>query len=267
MSSKSRDTGPYPLLGKQRQKEIRALQQKKYRDRFQQFVIEGIRSVQSALDAKASIDAVIVSRNGKLDAHTEKRITQQSIPLYAVSRNDLDRLSGVRTSQVVLAVVHQQSVPWETLLTMESVLVLDGVQDPGNVGTLIRTAAWFGVEGIVAGAGTADFYNPKVVRASMGGLWDIQLAQTAHVTTLLRRAHAQGRSVYGADLDGTPMRAWHPRKPSMLVMGSEAHGIQGEVRACLHEAVTIPSQAGRQGVESLNVAVAGGLLMERWLGN
>lgn len=267
MGSKSSVTGPYPLLGKQRQKEIRALQQKKYRDRFQQFVVEGMRSVQSALDAKVSIVAVIVSRDVKLDARTEKRITQQSIPLYAVSTNDLDRLSGVRTSQGVLAVVNQRSVPWETLLTMESVLVLDGVQDPGNVGTLIRTAAWFGVEGIVAGAGTADFYNPKVVRASMGGLWDVRLAQTAHVMPLLRRAQAQGWSIYGADLAGTPMRQWQPQRPAMLVMGSEAHGIQGEVRACLHEAVTIPSQAGRQSVESLNVAVAGGLLMERWLGN
>jgi TrmH family RNA methyltransferase len=144
--------------------------------------------------------------------------------------------------------------------------VLDAVQDPGNAGTIIRTAAWFGVDALVAGPGTVDFFNPKVVRAAMGGLWDVRLSRTDDLVVLLDRLAAAGFHRYGADLEGMRLRDWSPRVPSVLVLGSEAHGVSPEIAAAVDDRVTITGSPRRHGAESLNVAVAAGILMQHWLG-
>jgi TrmH family RNA methyltransferase len=149
-------------------------------------------------------------------------------------------------------------------------LLLDGVQDPGNVGALVRTAAWFGVQTVVGDEGTADFENPKAVRASMGGLWDVALARVPDLGPVLDRLAAEGAALWGADLGGTSVAAWAPGHTAALVMGSEAHGLSADVAERLHRSggglVHIPGAAGARGVESLNVSVAGGVLLARWLG-
>ena len=250
-------------LSNRRRKEIGKLGRVKYRRRFQQMIVEGDRAVAAAIEAGAPLVDVVISKDRQGDPLVER----VSVPVYVVSEGEMARLSDVETPQGVLAVVRTKLMPEDQLPARRTILALDGVQDPGNVGTALRTAAWFGAEAVLAGSGTAGLFNAKVVRAAMGGLWDVQLAKTKDLAgrlAVLREGHAF--QVYGADLKGISIREWKPAAPSVLVLGSEAHGISSAVKEQLSERLVIEGSRKRQGTESLNVAVAGGILLYQWLG-
>lgn len=249
-------------LSKRRLKEIRSLSTKKYRDRLGQTIVEGVRGVEAALDAGARLTEILTTESA-LDA-SGAAVERSGAPCYVVSDREMDRISDVETSQGVLAVVAVERMKDDRLDGLARIIALDGLQDPGNAGALIRTAAWFGVDAVVTAAGTVDLYNPKVVRAAMGGLWDVGHAHVDDLATLLRRLRSAGFTAYGADLEGTAAGEWTPSEPSVLVFGSEAHGISGSVAALLDERIVIPGNARRRGVESLNVAVAGGIAVYEW---
>lgn len=253
-------------LTNRRRKEIASLGQKKYRDRLGQMLIEGVRSVASALDAGAPLLEVVVAEGALSQPEVQALTGTTSGPVYVLPDAEVERLSEVRSSQGVLAVARTDLIPAARLAGLQTVLVLDGVQDPGNVGTLVRTAGWFGAQAVLAGPGTADFFNPKAVRAAMGGLWDVRLARTDHLAATLDDLHAARFHLYGADLEGTAVHTWAPRTPSALVFGSEAHGLSAAVAQRLDERVAIGGAPTRAGTESLNVAVAAGILVYEWLG-
>jgi TrmH family RNA methyltransferase len=253
-----------PSLPERRRKEIASLVRKKYRERLGQFVVEGLRSVQAALDARAPLVELVVADTVQRDARVQALLAQAAVPAFVLPVRAFERLSAVQTSQGTLAVARATPFPAASLAGLQAVLVLDGVQDPGNVGTVMRTAAWFGVDALLAGPGTADYYNPKVVRAAMGGLWDLHLAGTDDLAGSLRRLQAAGFGLYGADLEGTEAAAWQPRRPSALVLGSEAHGLSPGVARVLDERIVIAGASRSLGAESLNVAVAAGILIYQW---
>lgn len=253
-------------LSNRRSKEIASLAKKKYRERLGQFLIEGVRSVEAAVEANAPLVEIILTEAAQEDKRVQVLIQAAAVPVHVVSERDLEKLSDVQTSQGVLAVARTELIPEGRLPSCSTILALDGVQDPGNVGTLIRTAAWFGAEAVLAGPGTADVFNPKVVRAAMGGLWDVPLARTDDLATCLATLREAGLACYGADLEGTSAAHWTPRTPSVLVLGSEAHGLSTEVQALLDERIAIRGTPRRAGTESLNVAIAGGILVYAWLG-
>jgi len=253
-------------LSNRRSKEIASLARKKYRERLGQLLIEGVRSVEAAVEADAPLVELIVSEAAQEDERVQAFVQAAAVPVHTVSEHDLGKLSDVQTSQGVLAVARIKLLPEDRLSSCPTILALDGVQDPGNVGTLIRTAAWFGARAVLAGPGTADVFNPKVVRATMGGLWDVPLARTDDLATTLTRLQKAGFSCYGADLEGTSAARWTPRNPSVLVLGSEAHGLSPDVQALLDEHIAIQGAPRREGTESLNVAIAGGILVYAWLG-
>ncbi len=253
---------PQPLT-ERRRKEIASLQQKKYRDRLGQMVVEGLRSVESAVEAGAPLVELVVAESRRADPAIEALLKAAGVPFYAIKDADLARLSDVETAQGILAVVRLpgEEAAWEGV---RRVLALDAVQDPGNVGTLVRTAAWFGIDAVLAGPGSADLFSPKVVRSAMGGLWDVVLSRSPDLPRSLGDLREKGFALYAADLEGSPPDEWHPSAPSVLVLGSEAHGVSAEVRALVGGFVSIPGNPGRRGAESLNVSVAGGILMQQW---
>ena len=256
---------PHRLTARRR-KEIAALAHKKYRTRLGQLLVEGLRSIEAAVTAEAPLVEVIVTEAAAGDARVQELLERVEVPVYVLSEAEIGALSDVQTSQGLLAVARTQLLPEAELATLRSILVLDGVQDPGNVGTMIRTAAWFGADALLAGPGTADLFNPKVVRAAMGGLWDLHLVRTADLAATLKRLHADGFALCGADLQGRPARQWTPSSPSVLVLGSEAHGLTPAVHRLLDERVVVTGAAETKGAESLNVAVAAGILVYQWLG-
>ncbi len=255
-----------PELSRRRIKDLASLGRKKHRDRLGEFLVEGVRSVESAVEAGAPLVELLVAEEARADARVRAVLDGVEVPVHTLAARELDRLADTTTTQGIVAVARAVSVAPASLTG--AVVALDGVQDPGNVGAILRTAAWFGAEGFLAGPGTADPFGPKAVRAAMGGLWDVPIAATDDLAAELSRLKASGLALFGADLDGDPARSWAPPRASVLVLGSEAHGLSDGVRALLDARVRIaaPSTATERGVESLNVAVAAGVLLHRWLG-
>lgn len=257
---------PKPLTNRRR-KEIASLGHRKYRERLGQTLVEGVRSVEAAVAAGAPLVDLVVTPEAAADPRTAAvldGLDGAGVPVYEADADELAALSDVATSQGVLAVAEARWADEASLGARARIVALDAVQDPGNAGTLIRAAAWFGAEAVVAGPGTVDLFHPKVVRAAMGGLWDLALVRTASLGALLTRLGEGGHACYGADLGGTPAHRWAPRTPGVLVLGSEAHGLSDAVTAALSERVTLVGAPGRAATESLNVAVAAGVLLHRW---
>ncbi len=265
-------------MTRQRLKDLATLTRRKGRRAHGQFLVEGVRSVEAAVQAGAPLVEVLVA-----EAHDDPRLgtllDQVEAPVWRVPAHDLERLGDAQTSQGVVAV--SESVTQRHAPAQGPVVLLDGVQDPGNVGALIRTAAWFGVRTVVLDHASADPESPKAVRASMGGIWDVGVARVPSLVGTLDALAEAGVAVWGADLAGTAVYNWAPSRASALVLGSEAHGLSGEVAGWLRSqpaqavrTVCIPRAAAAEpgerhapaGVESLNVAVAGGVLLARWLG-
>lgn len=255
---------PFSPLSRARLKEVQRLSRRRYRDSAGQFLVEGVRSVESALTVGAPLVEVLVTEEAGASPRLAALLAETDVPVYTVPARDLERVADTQSTQGVVAVASARRAAPEQLAP--PLVALDGVQDPGNVGAVIRAAAWFGVTGALAGPGTADPLGPKAVRASMGGLWDLDLASTDDLPSELDRVRAAGIPVYGADLDGEPAHAWSPPARAVLVLGSEAHGLSDAVRQRLDGRVRIGGGATGRGVESLNVSVAAGILLHRWLG-
>lgn len=257
-------------LSTRREKEIASLSRRRYRQKHGQTIVEGHRALTSALDAGAPLVDVVVTRDALDDADVQMLTARLDVPVHVTDDATMGRLTDVQTHQGVLGVVERrltdpQAIP-DRVADDGTVLLLDGVQDPGNAGTILRTAAWFGVDAVVAGPGTAGWYGPKVMRAAAGGHWDATLARTDTPGALLDRLRKAGCALYGADLHGVSARDWAPERPSVLVLGSEAHGLSVAVLDRLDTPVALPGAAHRAGAESLNVAVASGILVYEWIG-
>jgi TrmH family RNA methyltransferase len=213
---------------------------------------------------------VVVTAGALNDPEVRPLLDRLSVPVYETDADTMDTLTDVATPQGLVAVAERRlrdpdTVP-ERLGDAGTALLLDGVQDPGNVGTLLRTAAWFGAQAVVAGPGTAGLYGPKVMRAAAGSHWALTLARTDDLGSFLDRLRRHGAALYGADLQGVEARAWQPARPSALALGSEAHGLSPAVLDRLDTTVALRGAPNRPAAESLNVAVAGGILLYEWLG-
>lgn len=229
-------------------------------------LIEGERSVTSALVAGAELEFVVytLSFDGT-DVIVEA--TKKGVSLVLVDDREMQNLSDVQTPQGIMAVARSPLVSGLSLQDSGSVLILDGIQDPGNAGTLIRTAAWFGIEAVLAAGGTVDMLSPKVIRSTMGGMWDIRIGRTNSISDWMDGWKSKGGTVVAGDMSGINVSDWAPPPRTALVIGGEANGVSREMKTHLDVRVLIgrPADSGDIiGVESLNAAVAGGILMAHW---
>lgn len=223
------------MLSKNDIKEIRALGQKKFRDERGLFVVEGEKLVDEAL--RSGFEIVASYRTADIGEEAMARISQLTHPSPA------------------LAVVRQPVVVPVTAERDELVLALDGVRDPGNLGTILRIADWFGIRKVLASRDTVELYNPKVVQATMGAIFRVRV-QYGDLAAMLE-AYGRQTPVYGTFLDGDDIYEAPLTRGGILVMGSEARGISPEAAACVSCRLFIPPfpKDARTG-ESLNVAVA-----------
>lgn len=223
---------------------VRALHEKKHRELERRFVVEGPKVVAELLAAGFTFDELYATTDWPGDPATARRVTTA----------EMDRLSHYPTPSTVLAVGRldrAELTPNE--LCTGFTLALDGIQDPGNVGTLLRIADWFGFDRVLLSPDCADLFSQKVINASMGSFARIRV-----VTTPLAPALATaGVPVLGCDLDGTPLREVRPPAAAVVVIGNEGRGLSSAVAATLTARVTIPR---RGGAESLNAAVAAGIV-------
>ena len=260
---------PDPLSNRRR-KAIVALTRRRGRRRHDRTLIEGRRALQAALDAGAPIVEAVVTPDALDAPAVQSLLDRLSGPVFEADPDTVAQITDVATPQGLVAVaerhLHAPDTVPERLGDTGTALLLDGVQDPGNVGTLLRTAAWFGAQAVVAGPGTAGLYGPKVMRAGAGSHWALDLARADELGPLLDRLRRHDVSLYGADLQGVQAHAWRPTRPSTLALGSEAHGLSAVVLDRLDATVALRGAPNRPAAESLNVAVAGGILLYEWLG-
>jgi TrmH family RNA methyltransferase len=242
----------------------RDLQRRKARERQHRFVAEGVRTVEALLASGLPVDGLLVTsalreqaRGGALVAAAESR----GIAVADVSDAELESAADTDTPQGVLAVA---PIPERSLRAPEGpasrLLVLDGLQDPGNVGTVIRTAAALGVTATVALPGTVDLWNAKVVRSTMGALF-VHPAVPMSWEAFAEFAAAHAMPVWAADTDGVPLdEVTTASLPAhlALVVSNEGAGLSAQVSAAVTSRVAIRMTPG---IESLNVAVAAGILL------
>lgn len=188
-------------------------------------------------------------------------VVQRAEQVYIGKTLDVKRLSDTETPQAIVAAVRQP--PQDEALWIASagrvVLLLDRISDPGNLGTMIRTADWFGVTHVACSASCVEFYNPKVVRSTMGSVFRTQSITEAHLEDVLDRLAARGyRKVAAVARNGHETGADWAKGPTALVIGSESHGLSTEVEARCDRRVSIPR---RGNAESLNAAIACGILL------
>ena len=239
------------MISKEKLKYIRSLELKKYRSLHGTFVAEGNKLVPDML-AAFPCELII--------AKTSWMATQGNIPvdeLLEADDDDIRRASFLKTPQDVVAVFRQPSYLLEEADPEDQlVLVLDGIQDPGNLGTIIRLADWFGIQHIVCTPDTADAFSPKVVQATMGALAHIKVHYTA-ISDYISRHAARHIPVYGTFLDGENIYTKTLSQSGIIIMGNEGNGIRPETEALVTERLFIPSYPPeRETTESLNVAIA-----------
>ncbi|MFA4979432.1 23S rRNA (uridine(2479)-2'-O)-methyltransferase [compost metagenome] len=235
------------MLSKAQISLITSLQNKKYRKQHGLFIVEGIKSVMEFISSSYEVESIFYTD----DANTKVGKISHNIKSHELTETEFQKISALKSPQGILALVKlplQQKIVSSNLKNKFS-LVLDDVQDPGNLGTIIRTAEWFGIEHIICSIGTVDAYNPKVVQATMGSLARLQI----HYTDLTDFIPATGLKVYGALLDGQSIYQTVWADEGLIVMGNEGNGISDEIIPLIDQAVTIP-RLGQ--AESLNVAVA-----------
>lgn len=226
---------------------IKSLQQKKFRREQRLFVAEGFKSVAEFIASGYRIHTVYHTPAVTAKMHKLPNKTNSE----EISAAELQKMSSLTTPQEVLAVIHLPEWPKLTRndLLNRFTLVLDGVQDPGNLGTIIRTADWFGIKNIICSEDTVDAYNPKVVQATMGSLARINL----HYNNLAELLPQLNLPVFGAMLDGENIYNTNFGTEGLIAMGNEGNGLRPEIQELITKSVTIPRLGG---AESLNVAIA-----------
>ena len=243
----------------------RDLQRRKARERQSLFVAEGVRAVEELLASPLKVVGALATAEASANerfARVRGAIEARSIDLAQVSERDFLSASDTETPQGILAVaeIPERSLSSVTLAERSRVLVLDGIQDPGNVGTILRTAAAFDVAATVAMPGTVDLWNAKVVRSAMGALFH---HSALHASWNELDAFLAGNGVvfWGADVAGERIgdRGAPPRLA--IVVGNEGSGLTGDARSRVAHTVSISTTST---VESLNVAVAAGILLHHF---
>jgi TrmH family RNA methyltransferase len=242
--------------------EYRALRSKEGRQEKSQFLLEGWRALAAAIAADAPIVGVAILSD-QSDRPELKELEKRRISIGTVGERDLARISATEHSQGIVARVRMARHEFDSLLELGNriLLTLDAVGDPGNVGTMIRTADWFGAGGVLLGQGSVDPFNEKVVRATAGSLFHLPIIGDLDLVKTLTKCRSAGFQLAVADANGSLILSeWRPSRRCVIVVGSEGHGISGSVQSLADVSVSIP-RGGR--AESLNVAVAAGLLLEK----
>jgi TrmH family RNA methyltransferase len=241
------------MLSKNKIKLIQSLNRKKTRDESGLFLAEGNKLCEEALLSDYRIETLICTSE-YLDRHPEFRLNvHELIETDAASIQKASLLQSPQDS-MALIVKPTNSEP-ELKLKDELVLALDFIQDPGNLGTILRIADWFGIKNIICSENTADIYNPKVVQASMGAIFRVKSWYT-NLENLVAEACGSKVPVYGTFLEGKNIYTESLTPNGIVVLGNEGNGISEAVEKLVTQKLVIPSFSSGKGSESLNVAIA-----------
>ena len=224
----------------------------KFRNQDEVFVVEGVKMVDELLRSNHTIEMICATKNW-IEEH-KKIASQINLNIQEIKTQDLERISSLTTPNQVLAIVkRKESKPIE--LKSQLVIALDEIKDPGNLGTIVRIADWFGIENIICSENTVDIYNPKAIQATMGSLFRINITYNNLFQYL--QTIPSSHPIYGTIIEGGKnLYQENLQQEGIIVIGSESHGISQEITQLITHPLTIPSFSKEQGPESLNASIA-----------
>lgn len=232
---------------------IRSLSDKRTRDAEHLFIAEGDKLVEEIRISDFRIRRIYTTRPD---------VKGEDVEL--IDKKDMERISQLKTATDTLAVVEQPCYSLD-IDTAALILALDGVQNPGNLGTIIRLADWFGIKDIICSKECADCYNPKVVQATMGAILRVRVHYVDDLAHLLSSAKTKGMPIYGTLLTGKNIYTTDIENRGIIVMGNEGRGVSNECQASLtHHLLIPPYPADAPTSESLNVAMATGIILSEF---
>jgi RNA methyltransferase, TrmH family len=253
-------------IAKSKLKEIRELTHKKHRDEQKKFLVEGVRLLQEAVASDFKVLEVYYTSDLKQHPSGKpllQTLQKKTSEVHQVSTREMEIISETVTFQGIVAVVMQKQFSADSLLQKDHaqsiIVAFDGVSDPGNAGSMVRTCDWFGVGGILLGRNSVELYNPKVVRATMGGVFHLPIAEDVDILSAISKAKTLGYKIYITDPRGETHfdRVKFERK-SLVVFGNEAWGVSDQVKQLADIRLSIRRYGA---ADSLNVGVACGVIL------
>jgi TrmH family RNA methyltransferase len=240
-------------ISKNQLKRITSLSQKKYRQKHKLFIAEGIKVVQELLDSTFEVETLFCTDDFSTDTSIDK--------IVRISEADLKKISNLKTPNKVVGIF---KIPNEIPVKKEGlILALDAINDPGNLGTIIRLCDWFGITQLICSTKTVDCYNAKVVQASMGSLTRISI----HYLDVFTFLSETKLPTFIADMEGENVYKTQLPKEGILIMGNEANGISETIKGFVKNKLSIPRFGETQETESLNVATATAILLSEFKRN
>ncbi len=238
-------------------KEIKKLKEKKYRKTA--FIVEGIKMLKEAISEKAEIDTIIIREDTELDFKLDSELEKKVIH---VTQNVFETISDVVSPQGVLVVINKKIDDNKINQYADYILALDGIQDPGNLGTIIRTADSANIKQILVSKDTVDSYSPKVVRSTMGAIYRVKIIECENLAKTLKSLQTTGFEIVTTDLHTDKSIYDMNYNKKIVVIGNEANGVTQEIRELSNYRVKIP-MLGK--TESLNAAVATGIMIYEYV--
>ena len=255
----------FEKISQSRLKSYTKLTQKKYRQSEQKFLIEGVHLVEEALQSDWEVEAIVLDSNGfvKEVGKLGSWEVGKEVPLFECPGKDFSKLTDTVTSQGIVAVVKMRDCSlenfWKDLPIRSIIVALDDIADPGNIGTILRTCDWFGVDGVLLSENSVELYNAKVIRSTMGAIFHLPIISDVDLRSAIKDARKKEFEVIGTVLDGGKSldKFTFPEK-SIIVFGNEAHGISKTIQELSGTNLTIPKYGK---AESLNVAISCGIIL------
>ena len=244
-------------------KNIKKLKEKKYRDDENKYIVEGIKMVKEAIIENAKIDKIVVCEDCANDGTIEKELLYEIAKYNCVyvSEKVFDSITDVSNPQGILAVIEKNNEE-HILYNEDVILVLDGIQDPGNLGTILRTLDSVGLKQIILSESTADPYNPKVVRSTMGAIYRVNIIRSKNIIETLKEMKKNKYQIATTALDTDKSIYDVDFNKKVIVIGNEANGVSKEVQDLSEVKMKIP-MLGK--TESLNAAVATGIVLYEYV--
>lgn len=239
------------MLTNNKIKLIKSLNQKKVRRELGLFLVEGEKMVKELLESQFETEEVFA-----LQQYIDELNYNGNIEITAVNQKDLERISMLKTPNKVVAIAKIPQIGDAAKINNGLSIALENVQDPGNLGTIVRTAAWFGIKNVYCSPETVDIYNPKVIQSTMGAIFKVNV-QYCDLALLAEKAKKVGVALYGTRLDGRNIYNADLKKDAIIFMGNESKGLSAALSQMMSENLKIPTYANAENdMESLNVSIA-----------
>ena len=245
-------------------KKIRKLKEKKYRDIDKKYIIEGAKLIKEAIEEKAEIDTIVVCENcvqtGEIDSKTLYEIAKYNC-VY-VDEKVFNNITDVQNPQGLLAVVDKNCKEQQIKYDEDAIVILDGIQDPGNLGTILRTVDSVGLSQIIVSKRSGDVYNSKVVRSTMGAIFRVNVIESENLKDTIKEIKKHKFNVISTSLDADKSLYDIELNKSAIIVGNEANGVSKEIQELSDTKIIIP-MLGK--TESLNASVATGVVLYEYV--